>query len=74
MSKLSGVDSIVPITLSDSQQMVALIPYPVTVPKYYAVASEDATIEYLRVSGLPGRERGAARVGQRGIATRAVRG
>ena len=33
--------------------MVARIPYPVTVPKYYAVASEVATMEFLRSSGLP---------------------
>ena len=36
--------------------MVARIPYPITVPKYYAVASEVATIEYLRSSGLPAPE------------------
>jgi Protein of unknown function (DUF1679) len=36
--------------------MVARIPYPMTVPKYYAVASEVATIEYLRSSGLPAPE------------------
>jgi hypothetical protein len=33
--------------------MVARIPYPMTVPKYYVVASEVATIEYLRSVGLP---------------------
>ncbi|OCB90939.1 hypothetical protein A7U60_g1850 [Sanghuangporus baumii] len=33
--------------------MVARIPYPATVPKYYAVASEVATMEFLRSSGLP---------------------
>ena len=32
--------------------MVARIPYPATVPKYYAVASEVATMEFLRSSGL----------------------
>ncbi|KAI0030598.1 kinase-like domain-containing protein [Vararia minispora EC-137] len=41
------------ITLRDGRQMVARVPYPVTVPKYYAVASEVATIEYLRSCGLP---------------------
>lgn len=40
------------INLRDGQQLVARIPYPVTVPKYYTVASEVATIEYLHVSGL----------------------
>ena len=34
-------------------QMVACIPYPVTVPKYYAIASEVATMALLRSSGLP---------------------
>ena len=33
--------------------MVARIPYPITVPKFYAVASEVATLEFLRSSGLP---------------------
>ncbi|KAH9984925.1 hypothetical protein BJV77DRAFT_1062084 [Russula vinacea] len=33
--------------------MVARIPYPATVPKYYAVASEVATMGFLRFSGLP---------------------
>jgi len=33
--------------------MVARIPYPAMVPKYYAVASEVATMEFLRSSGLP---------------------
>lgn len=34
-------------------QMVARVPYPATVPKYYAVASEVATMDLLRSSGLP---------------------
>ncbi|KAI6140486.1 hypothetical protein BKA82DRAFT_4331996 [Pisolithus tinctorius] len=29
------------------------IPYPITAPKFYAVASELATLEFLRSSGLP---------------------
>ena len=41
------------ITMRDGFQMVARIPYPVTVPKYYAVASEVATMNFLRSSGLP---------------------
>ncbi|KAK0185249.1 protein kinase subdomain-containing protein PKL/CAK/Fmp29 [Armillaria mellea] len=41
------------ITLHDDFQMVARIPYPATVPKYYAVASEVATMEFLRAPGLP---------------------
>ncbi|KAK7051643.1 hypothetical protein VNI00_004622 [Paramarasmius palmivorus] len=34
-------------------KMVARIPYPVTVPKFYAIASEVATMRFLRSSGLP---------------------
>jgi aminoglycoside phosphotransferase (APT) family kinase protein len=33
--------------------MAARIPYLVTVPKYHAVASKVATMEFLRSSGLP---------------------
>jgi hypothetical protein len=41
------------ITMRGGFQMLARIPYPVTVPKYYAVASEVATMALLRSSGLP---------------------
>lgn len=41
------------ITMRDGFRMVARIPYPVTVPKNLAVASEVATIDFLRSSGLP---------------------
>ncbi|KAH6905619.1 hypothetical protein BKA70DRAFT_1291717 [Coprinopsis sp. MPI-PUGE-AT-0042] len=41
------------ITFKDNFQMIARVPYPLTVPKYYAVASEVATMEYLRLSGIP---------------------
>ena len=34
-------------------QMVARIPYTVTIPKYFTVASEVATMALLRSSGLP---------------------
>jgi aminoglycoside phosphotransferase (APT) family kinase protein len=55
LSKLAqgGFNHVFLITLRDGLQMVARIPYPITAPKYYAVASEVATIEYLRSSGLP---------------------
>ena len=39
------------ITSHDDLQMVTRIPYPATVPKYCAVASEVATMEFLRSSG-----------------------
>ncbi|EJF63622.1 protein kinase subdomain-containing protein PKL/CAK/Fmp29 [Dichomitus squalens LYAD-421 SS1] len=41
------------ITMRDGFQMVARIPYPATVPKELAVASEAATMALLRSSGLP---------------------
>ncbi|TFY60204.1 hypothetical protein EVG20_g7498, partial [Dentipellis fragilis] len=41
------------ITMRDGFQMVARIPYPVTAPKYLAFASEVATMDLLRSSGLP---------------------
>jgi len=41
------------ITMRDGFQMVARIPYPATVPKDFAVASEVATMDLLRSSGLP---------------------
>ena len=34
-------------------QLVACIPHPVTVPKCYVVASEVATMDFLRSPGLP---------------------
>ena len=42
-----------PHLLRGGQQVVARVPYPMTDPKYYAVASEVATIEYLRSCGIP---------------------
>jgi aminoglycoside phosphotransferase (APT) family kinase protein len=41
------------ITMHNGFEMVARIPYPVTVPKFYALASEVATMRFLRSSGLP---------------------
>ncbi|KAH9942760.1 protein kinase subdomain-containing protein PKL CAK Fmp29 [Amylocystis lapponica] len=41
------------ITMRDNFQMVARIPYPATIPKKLAVASEVATMALLRSSGLP---------------------
>ncbi|KZS88144.1 hypothetical protein SISNIDRAFT_418731 [Sistotremastrum niveocremeum HHB9708] len=39
--------------MHDGFEMVARIPYPVTVPKFHAIASEVATMRFLRSSGLP---------------------
>lgn len=41
------------ITMHDGFEMVARIPYLITVPKFYAIASEVATMRMLRSSGLP---------------------
>lgn len=48
-----GFNRVFLVTMGDGFQLVARIPYPVTVPKYYAVASEVATMDLLRSSGLP---------------------
>jgi Phosphotransferase enzyme family len=39
--------------MRDDFKVVARIPYPVMVPKSYVVASEVATMDFLRSSGLP---------------------
>ncbi|KAG2065001.1 kinase-like protein [Suillus decipiens] len=41
------------ITMRYGFRMVARIPYPATIPKYFAVASEVATMALLRSLGLP---------------------
>jgi hypothetical protein len=41
------------ITMHGGFQMVARIPYTVTIPMYFTVASEVATMALLRSSGLP---------------------
>ena len=41
------------ITMRGGFQMVARIPYTITTPKYFALASEVATMTLLRSSGLP---------------------
>ena len=55
MEKLDegGFNRIFLITMRDGFRMVARIPYPVTTPKYLAVASEAATLTFLRSVGLP---------------------
>ena len=41
------------ITFSGSLGVIARLPYPSTIPRKYGVASEVATMEYLRLHGLP---------------------
>ncbi|KAG6850737.1 hypothetical protein H0H93_009360 [Arthromyces matolae] len=55
ISKLAegGFNRTFVIALRDGQQVVARVPYPMTVPHYFAVASEVATIEHQRSRGIP---------------------
>ena len=48
-----GSNRILLITMRDGFKMVARIPYPVIIPKFFVVASEVATMAFLRSSGLP---------------------
>ncbi|KAG6819121.1 hypothetical protein H0H93_015162 [Arthromyces matolae] len=48
-----GSNRVFLITMHDGFKMIARIPYPVTAPKFYAVASEAATLCFLRSCGLP---------------------
>ncbi|KAJ5348736.1 phosphotransferase family protein [Penicillium brevicompactum] len=41
------------VTMNDGFQLVARIPYPVTEPKFFAIASEVATMDFLRSQGIP---------------------
>lgn len=41
------------IVMRDGTQLVARIPYPITVPKYLAVVSEVATLDFVRLQGIP---------------------
>ena len=48
-----GFNRIFLITMRDGFRIVARIPYPAAVPKYFAVASEVATLAFLRSAGVP---------------------
>ncbi|RPD52727.1 hypothetical protein L226DRAFT_550868 [Lentinus tigrinus ALCF2SS1-7] len=48
-----GFNRVFLITMRDGFRMVARIPYSATAPKYFAVASEAATLAYLRSAGVP---------------------
>ncbi|KAI0631483.1 kinase-like domain-containing protein [Trametes polyzona] len=41
------------VSFRNGKRVIARVPYPVTAPKYFAIASEVATIEYLRSRGIP---------------------
>ncbi|KAK2879974.1 hypothetical protein FQN49_000700 [Arthroderma sp. PD_2] len=41
------------VTFKNGQEIIVRLPYPYTIPHAYGVASEVATIEYLRLHGIP---------------------
>ncbi|KAL8766864.1 MAG: hypothetical protein Q9209_006460 [Squamulea sp. 1 TL-2023] len=41
------------ITMQDGLELIARMPYPITVPKKYAIASEVATMNFVRSHGVP---------------------
>ncbi|PYH91441.1 hypothetical protein BO71DRAFT_421566 [Aspergillus ellipticus CBS 707.79] len=53
-SKLSegGFNRIFKATFSDGKYVITRLPYPSTVPEHYAVVSEAATLDYLRLHGI----------------------
>ena len=53
-TKLSegGFNRIFQLTFSDGKCVLARLPYPTTMPRYYTVASEAATLDFLRGHGI----------------------
>ncbi|KAL5041130.1 hypothetical protein BDW71DRAFT_213297 [Aspergillus fruticulosus] len=47
-----GFNRLFQATFNDGKQIIARIPYPSTGPEHYAVASEVATLNYLRLHGI----------------------
>jgi hypothetical protein len=41
------------VTFRDGFKVIARLPYPSTIPRRYGVASEVATMEFLRLYGVP---------------------
>lgn len=41
------------VTFHDGLNLIARLPYPLTVPRSYGIASEVATMAFLRFHGLP---------------------
>lgn len=54
MSKLSegGFNRVLTLVLEDGFELIAKIPYHIAVPKYFATASEAATLTFLRSKGI----------------------
>lgn len=47
-----GFNRVFQATFSDGKQVIARMPYPSTGPEHYTVASEVATLDYLRLHGI----------------------
>ncbi|PWY90362.1 kinase-like protein [Aspergillus sclerotioniger CBS 115572] len=47
-----GFNRVFEATFSDGKHVIARLPYPSTVPEHYTVASEAATLDYLRLHGI----------------------
>jgi hypothetical protein len=48
-----GFNRVITLTFQDGFEMIAKIPYHIVVPRYYATASEAATLTFLRLQGIP---------------------
>ncbi|PYI05957.1 kinase-like protein [Aspergillus sclerotiicarbonarius CBS 121057] len=48
-----GFNRVFEATFSDGKCVIARLPYPSTVPEHYTIASEAATLDYLRLHGIP---------------------
>ncbi|KDB20263.1 hypothetical protein H109_07782, partial [Trichophyton interdigitale MR816] len=48
-----GFNRVLAATLENGLQVVVKIPYPLSVPRRYATASEVATLAFLRLKGIP---------------------
>ncbi|RDW79290.1 phosphotransferase family protein [Aspergillus mulundensis] len=47
-----GFNRLFEATFNDGHRVIARLPYPATVPEHYTVASEVATLDYLRLHGI----------------------
>jgi hypothetical protein len=48
-----GLYRIFEATFRDGLKVIARLPYPCTIPRKYGVANEVATMEFLRIYGIP---------------------
>lgn len=48
-----GFNRVFELTMRDGLQVIARLPYPSTIPKHYTIASEVATMDFVRLHGVP---------------------